>query len=136
MDEQTILNALHLGEVKDWEFKSAKGGLPGSLWETYSAMANTDGGCIVLGIEEKGGKFTVSGLDDPARLRKAFWDTVNNRGKVSINLLADKQVQTIAVGANRVLVVHVPRATRRQRPGCRASRRRHGQTGYESFCRW
>ncbi len=80
--EKEILRALSVGEDSDWEFKSARGGIPGSLWETYSGMCNTDGGTILLGITQHGDVFTVDGLDDPAKIRKAFWDTINNRGKV------------------------------------------------------
>lgn len=113
MTEQELLSALKLGEEKDWEFKSARGGLPGSLWETYSAMANTDGGSIVLGVEKDG---LVSGLTDVAATKKNFWDTVNNKGKVNVNLLSNHDVSEIKVVDKTVLVIHVPRASRRQRP--------------------
>ena len=116
MNASEILTAVNAGEDKDWEFKSAKGGLAGSLWETYSAMANTDGGVIVLGVKEDDGDFEVHGLDDPARTEKDFWSTINNRGKVSANLLTNSDVRIVPVGGKPVLVVQVPRASRRQRP--------------------
>lgn len=116
MNANDILAAVNAGEDKDWEFKSAKGGLPGSMWETYSAMANTDGGVIVLGVRENDGDFDVHGLDDPTRTERDFWATVNNRGKVSANLLSNSDVRIVPVDSKPVLVVQVPRATRRQRP--------------------
>ncbi len=75
-----ILLRLNWDEGDDLEFKSARGGLPHSLWETYSAMANSRGGVILLGVEDDG---RVSGVGDAKKLKKSFWDTVNNRGKVS-----------------------------------------------------
>lgn len=114
---QTVLSSLQLREDKDWEFKLAKGGLPSSLWETYSAMANTDGGVIVLGVKElDGGQFDVQGLDDAVKIERDFWNTINNRGKVNSNLLVNSDVRLEPVDGKTLLVVQVPRAARRQRP--------------------
>ena len=116
MNANDILDAVSAGESADWEFKSAKGGFPTSVWDTYSAMANTDGGTIVVGIGEGTEGCTVEGLKNPNQTLKICWDTVNNRGKVSLNLLTGIDARLMAVEGKQVLVIQVPRADRRQRP--------------------
>ena len=72
------------------EVKKAAGGLPVSLWDTYSAFANCYGGVIILGVKEnKDGSWQTTGLQNTAKLLKDFWDTANNSKKVSINLLKE-----------------------------------------------
>lgn len=103
-------------EGVDTEFKSARGGMPGSFWETYSAMANTQGGTIVLGVAERGGQLAWEGVPDAAQLRTVLWNQLNDRQKISRNLLAEGDVRTVAQEGRQYVVVQVPRASRRDRP--------------------
>ena len=52
MDEKTIKETLQKGERVTLECKKAQSNIPGSVWETYSAFANTVGGTILFGVEE------------------------------------------------------------------------------------
>ena len=115
-------NISHFDEYREdnrREVKKANGGLPNSLWDTYSAFANCYGGVIILGIkEEENGSWRTTGLKNAAKLRKDFWDTINNPKKVNLNLLSDDDIQTYTIGADKnvVMVIHVPMANREQKP--------------------
>ncbi|MBP9155784.1 MAG: putative DNA binding domain-containing protein, partial [Xanthomonadales bacterium] len=105
-------------EGTDVEYKSARGGLPNDLWETYSAFANTDGGTVYLGIAQRDQGLDIHGLDDVDRLLSNFWNTVNNKSKVSRNLLSNRDVELLALDDTdrKVIAIHVPRAGRQDRP--------------------
>ena len=92
------------------------GAVPGDMWESYSAFANTRGGEILLGIKEKKGKFTLEGIKNPAPLVKNIWDTVNNTNKVSHNLLNEVDVSVITIAGKQLIRILVPRAPREVRP--------------------
>ena len=99
------------------EAKKARGGLPNSLWDTYSAMANCYGGVILLGvIEREDGSFATTGLKDIEKLKKDFWNVINDRKKVSINLLTDEDVEAYEIHDDVVMAIHVPQATREEKP--------------------
>lgn len=111
-----LLEALRLGENQDVEFKMADGGLPRSLWETVSAFANTDGGTIVLGVAERDGIFAVAGVRKPEALLKTFWDAHNNPQKLNHPVCRTADVVAVPFDRHKLVCIHVPRATRHQRP--------------------
>ena len=113
LDPVEVLTLLDWTECEELEFKSALGGIPNSLWETFSAMANTQGGVILLGVQDDG---VVSGVPDLVRMKKAFWDTINNRGKVSANILSAADLAEVDHERGVILAIRVPRASRSQRP--------------------
>ncbi|HEY8686350.1 MAG TPA: ATP-binding protein [Chloroflexota bacterium] len=104
-------------EVKAAQGRDGEGELPRSVWESYSAMANTEGGIILLGArEDESGNVTLLGLHQPGRVLKAFWDQINDRHVVSANVLQSDDAQMIEYDGKHLLCIQVPRATRQQRP--------------------
>ena len=99
------------------EAKKALGGLPRSIWETYSAFANTLGGIILLGVEEyKDKSLHTVDLPDPEKLVKEFWDLINNPNKASVNILSSRDVTIREVNGDHIIVITVPRADRSYKP--------------------
>ena len=121
-DKKYIDQLLANGERVTLECKKARKDVPHSLWETYSAFANTDGGIILLGVDENlkekdiSKRFTVIGVEDAAKIRTDIWNTLNSREKVSTSLLRDEDINTLSYDGKDVVVIHVPRATYEERP--------------------
>jgi len=118
---QSITDIELLRESVDLECKLAagrdgQGALPEDFWPTYSAFANTQGGVVLLGVREKKLQFSVEGIANVTKVRKDLFDALNNRNKVSANVLNDASVREIVLEGRTILVIDIPRATRKQRP--------------------
>lgn len=118
------------------EAKKALGGLPKSIWETYSAFANTYGGIILLGVEEMLDKsFHTVDLPDPEKLIRELWAIANDPDKTSVNILSAKDVFVQEVEGDHIVVINVPRAERSYKPvyvdgSPRNTYRRNGEGDY------
>ncbi|MGL5031295.1 MAG: AlbA family DNA-binding domain-containing protein [Aeromonas sp.] len=89
-----------LSESEQVEFKLAggrdgKGTLPQDFWASYSAMANSRGGWVILGVAEQSRTFTPVGVTDPEKVKQDLFNQLNDRDKVSVNLLSEQHVQIV-----------------------------------------
>ena len=117
-----IQRLLAKGEHLTLECKLCANKLPNSLWDTYSAFANSYGGYILLGIEEHRSeadpskRYSIEGVTNPDKLITDFWNLANDSNKVSVNVLTDDNVQVIDIDGKKIIAIHVPRADYHLRP--------------------
>lgn len=121
MDAKEIIELLKYGEHINLECKKAENNLPKSVWETYSSFANTNGGIILLGVEENlketdvNKRFKFVSVQNPEQRIIEFWNTINST-KVSSNILLDSYVGTCNVNGAEIIWIKVPRAEYKYRP--------------------
>ena len=113
-----ILDAARIGENDDWEFKTAKGGLPASIWETYSAMSNAAGGTIVLGAAERNDAVHLDGVpaDKVEAWKKSIWDQHNNRQAISHAAMNRGDIRSVEIDGRSLIAITVRPAERQDRP--------------------
>ena len=113
-----IVSILDSQEHVNIEVKEAGGGIPNSIWETYSSFANTFGGTIILGIAEdkETKKFIPTGVRNPQQMLSDIWNTLNNRQKLNSNILLEHHVYKIEHDGMPFVIIEVPRADRRDKP--------------------
>ena len=121
MNQNDIKRLLQKGERLTLEAKLAKTDVPKSVWESYSAFANTRGGTILLGVFEDlkekdlSKRFRIEGVEDADKNLKDFWNTINSN-KVSDNILTDSDVEVVDVDGLQVVCINVPMADWRVKP--------------------
>lgn len=121
MTSEEIEKTLLYGERINLECKRSEGNIPNSIWETYSAFANTQGGLILLGVEEHpkevdpSKRFTFEKINNPGLRLKEFWDTINSN-KVSANILTDDNVGICNVRGTDIIYIEVPQAEYKTKP--------------------
>ena len=121
MNMQELKDLVYQGEKVDIECKKAESSVPKSVYESYSAFANTKGGYIICGVKEDKSKiipeerFIIQGIENPSKQKEDFWNTINN-SKVNVNLLKDEDVEVVYEDNISLLLIHVPRADFNMRP--------------------
>lgn len=106
---------LRVPEDLELEFKAARGGLPKSLWPTVSAFANTIGGWIILGVDERP-PFEVVGIADPSAMLQSFYDQMRNPQKISQPVCGAMDASIEQTDGTSIIVIRVPATARRERP--------------------
>lgn len=81
-----------------------------SLLETYSSFGNTCGGIIYLGIEE-GRPNKLVGVNNPQKIKKDFFAVLDNRDKVSKNILSEDDFRITETEPELyIMEIHIPEA--------------------------
>lgn len=92
--------------------------IPDMRWirNTYSAFCNTHGGTIVIGLVPEGQRYMAAGVDNPEAVIGIVMDDLDCQDNVNRNLLTEESFRVLDVEGERVVVIDVPRASRRDRP--------------------
>lgn len=112
MTKKDIQQLLSNGEHITLECKLAEKSLPKSIWETYSAFANTIGGKILLGVKEQkeeqdpAKRFIINGVSNESQIVKDFWNTIHSN-KVSANILYDHDVKMVEFDGKMLVGKHL-----------------------------
>ena len=121
MEMKELKQLIYKGEKVDVECKEAENNVPKSVYESYSAFANTRGGYIILGVKEDKKKtlleerFVIQGIKNPRKQIEDFWNTINGN-KVNANILKDEDVFTVEEDGSSLVVIKVPQADYKLRP--------------------
>jgi len=114
MDWNELIERLNGFEWNDVEFKKALEHCPTSAYPTVSAFANTAGGWLVFGVEEKRGQFEIIGVQKVNQVESEFLSTMHQADKLSY--FPDVREDKLTHETDTVLTFLIPEAPRDRKP--------------------
>ena len=110
------------GENQEVEFKRAKNDFPKDAFETICAFLNSDGGTLILGVENNGEIIGVN-PDSIDAIKTKFVTSINN--SEIINPIIYLDINDIEINGKTVLYINVPNASNVYRYKSRIYKRNH-----------
>jgi len=114
VDRDELLERLRGIEWDDFEVKRAARAVPDDAYRTVSAFANTSGGWLVFGVEQKGPSFIVIGVENADSLQNDFLTTCRSTEKFSRPMEVRPKRHT--VDGALILAFYVTPASRLDKP--------------------
>ncbi len=111
-----LIETIQSQEDLELEYKRAEGGLPRSIWETVSAFANTNGGWIILGVDDRSDPPDIVGLKNAQQLLMDFVSAQRNSNKINHPVCGANDARIERVGEKDLIVIRVPSVGRKDRP--------------------
>lgn len=104
-------------EGENIEYKLCSNKLPSSFWETYSSFANTSGGVIVLGIDEKdNGQLRIEGVQNPHKIISDIFNLASNTQKASRNILTNDSIKIEDHSGKSIILVKIEELSPDKKP--------------------
>ena len=105
MDINDLQYLINQGEGLRIEFKDARNSVPSSFYETVVSFSNTDGGTILLGVDDQG---NVNGIDEAAEvsLNKNIITALNSRDCIDPPVYV--QPFSINHPNGKVMIIQIP----------------------------
>ncbi|MFL2062925.1 RNA-binding domain-containing protein [Latilactobacillus sakei] len=120
-----LIISLKKGNIPDensiLEYKKSKKSLSNSLWETFSAFANTAGGIIICGIDEKrinqNVSYIITGVENAHIQEEDFWNRIKSDNKLnSLSWISHDILRREYIDGKEIILISVSESLPNEKP--------------------